>query len=66
MLEVLPKFQHAGIGSNLMTKLLDELGEIDCIDLTCDIKLQDFYSRFDMLKSNGMVIRRYLSPSKNN
>ena len=60
MLEVLPNYQSNGIGSQLMERILTKLEHIDCIDLTCDPDKQAFYERFKMLKSNGMVIRRYL------
>lgn len=60
MLEVLPEYQNLGIGTELMKKMLKLLDNIDCIDLTCDIEMQGFYERFDMLKFNGMVIRKYI------
>ena len=60
MLEVLPEYQNKGIGTKLMKMLLDDLEEISNIDLTCDPELQNFYERFGMLKSRGMVIRKYL------
>lgn len=59
-LEVLPDYQKRGIGKELMQKMLDILVDINCIDLTCDPEVQPFYARFGMLKSEGMVIRRYL------
>ena len=60
MLEVLPEYQNRGIGTKLMEMLLSDLEEISNIDLTCDPELQNFYERFGMLKSRGMVIRKYL------
>lgn len=60
MLEVLPSFQKRGIGSELMRRMLAQLEHISCIDLTCDADMQPFYERFRMLRSQGMVIRRYL------
>lgn len=60
MLEVLPEYQNRGIGSELMKNMLDLLKHITCIDLTCDADMQDFYERFEMLKSHGMVIRKYI------
>jgi ribosomal protein S18 acetylase RimI-like enzyme len=59
MLEVLPEYQNRGIGSNLMKGMLNLLNHITCIDLTCDAEMQRFYERFGMLKSNGMIIRKY-------
>ncbi|HOO32443.1 MAG TPA: GNAT family N-acetyltransferase [Thermotogota bacterium] len=60
MLEVLPEYKNMGIGTELMERMLELLKHYDCVDLTCDPDLQSFYSRFRMLKSHGMVIRRYL------
>lgn len=59
-LEVLPEYQKQGIGTELMKRMLAQLAHINCIDLTCDPEVQPFYERFGMLKSEGMVIRRYL------
>ncbi|MTI66968.1 MAG: GNAT family N-acetyltransferase [Firmicutes bacterium] len=61
MLEVLPKYKNQGIGSNLMKRMLELLKEIPCIDLTCDKNMQTFYEKFSMLKSHGMVIRKYIN-----
>ncbi len=60
MLEVLPEFKNQGIGSELLKRVLQQLEHISNIDLTCDPDLQEFYVKFDMLKSTGMVIRKYL------
>jgi ribosomal protein S18 acetylase RimI-like enzyme len=61
MLEVLPEYQKRGIGSELIRIMLKELEHINCIDLTCDEDMQDYYKRFGMLKSHGMVLRRYMA-----
>lgn len=60
MLEVLPDYQNKGIGTQLMETMLEQLSTITCIDLTCDQELQAFYQRFSMLKSHGMILRKYL------
>lgn len=60
LLEVLPEYQHQGIGTKLMEKILLKLKDIPNIDLTCDQELQPFYERFKMQRSHGMVIRKYL------
>lgn len=60
MIEVLPEYQNLGIGTNLMKMMLNLLDAIECIDLTCDAEKQGFYEQFGMLKSNGMVIRKYI------
>lgn len=61
MLEVLPEYQHQGIGSELVRKMLRQLEHINCIDLTCDPELQVFYKRFGMIESRGMILRKYLT-----
>ncbi|AZR74877.1 acetyltransferase [Anoxybacter fermentans] len=61
MLEVLPEYQHMGIGSRLMEMMLELLKHITCIDLTCDIEMQNFYKKFGMFKSHGMIIRKYIN-----
>ena len=60
MLEVLPEYQGRGIGTELTRMMLERVNHIQAIDLTCDKHLQPFYKRFGMLKSVGMVIRKYL------
>ena len=59
LLEVLPEYHHRGIGSQLMSRMLNKLSGIPAIDVTCDGELQRFYSRFGMQPSVGMVIRDY-------
>jgi len=60
LLEVLPGYQGQGIGTKLMEEILLRLEDITNVDLTCDVNLQSFYERFRMLKSTGMVLRKYL------
>ncbi|MGJ3243271.1 MAG: GNAT family N-acetyltransferase [Opitutales bacterium] len=59
MLEVLPAWQHRGIGSELMRRMLATLGTLPAIDLTCDPAFQPFYEKLGMQRSVGMVIRHY-------
>jgi ribosomal protein S18 acetylase RimI-like enzyme len=59
MLEVLPEYQHMGIGSRLVKEMLNLLSHITCIDLTCEPEMQGFYERFGMFESHGMIIRKY-------
>ncbi len=61
MLEILPPFKNMGIGSKLMETLLSNLEHIPCIDLTCEPEMQPFYERFKLIRSHGMIIRRYLN-----
>jgi len=58
LLEVLPEYQKRGIGSELLRRMLLKLDSIANIDLTCDLEMQPFYERFNMIKSNCMVIRK--------
>jgi GNAT superfamily N-acetyltransferase len=59
LLEVLPGYQRQGIGSELVSRMLEKLRGIPAIDLTCDRELQRFYARFGMQPSTGMIIRDY-------
>lgn len=60
MLEVLPDYKNKGVGKKLLELLFDELTDIQNIDLTCDEELQAYYEQFGMVKSHGMVFRKYL------
>jgi ribosomal protein S18 acetylase RimI-like enzyme len=59
LLEVLPEYQHRGIGSELVRRLLGQLDDLYMIDLCCDVDLEPFYSTlgFQTL-DRGMGIRR--------
>lgn len=59
LLEVLPDYQHQGIGSELVRRMLIRLRHLYMIDLTCDPPLADFYRRFGMRPSTGMMIRNF-------
>ena len=59
LLEVLAEYRKQGIGSSLVSRMLDKLKGIPAIDLTCDPTLQKFYSKFGMILSVGMNIREY-------
>jgi ribosomal protein S18 acetylase RimI-like enzyme len=58
-LEVLPAYQKQGIGSELVRRLLNQLGHLYMIDLVCDPALQPYYERFGMRPLVGMVTRNY-------
>ena len=60
-LEVIPSYQKRGIGSELLRRMLEKLAPINCVDLTCNEDMQAFYEKFGMLKSVGMVLRKYLN-----
>lgn len=57
-LEVLPAYQHRGIGSNLLQRMLSTLDTLYAIDLICDPDVQPFYARMGGRPWSGMVWRR--------
>jgi len=59
LLEVLPSYQHQGIGSELMRRMLNQLRHLYAIDLMCDAELQKYYERFGMVAGQGMMFRNY-------
>lgn len=63
LLEVLPEYQHQGIGRQLVCKMLEDLGPLYAIDLICDPALAEFYAHFDFTPYHGMIIRQYQQQS---
>ena len=59
LLEVLPAYRSAGVGSELMRRMLDQLNDLYMVDLLCDPELQPFYARFGMRPAAGMMHRNY-------
>lgn len=60
LLEVLPQYRGAGVGVELVTRMLAELEGIYMVDLCCDEELVDFYRRFPQFdRAVGMVSRNY-------
>jgi ribosomal protein S18 acetylase RimI-like enzyme len=59
LLEVLPEYQHRGIGGELVQRLLEQLADYYMVDLCCDRELTAFYDRFGMTAVTGMVKRNY-------
>jgi GNAT superfamily N-acetyltransferase len=59
LLEVLPAYQHRGIGTELVRRLLGQLDDLYMVDLCCDTELEPFYSAlgFQTL-DRGMGLRR--------
>ncbi len=57
-LEVLPAYQHNGIGSELVRRMLARLEHVPAVDLVCDSALQSFYEAFNMRPGISMMIRR--------
>jgi ribosomal protein S18 acetylase RimI-like enzyme len=57
LLEVVPDHQGAGIGTELMRRLLEEFRDLYIVDLVCDPQLESFYRRFGMVPLTGMALR---------
>jgi ribosomal protein S18 acetylase RimI-like enzyme len=63
LLEVLPMYQKSGIGANLIRMVFEKFRHLYKIDLCCDQELQDYYSRFGMIKVFGMTRVNYTNQS---
>jgi ribosomal protein S18 acetylase RimI-like enzyme len=59
LLEVLPAYQGAGIGAELVRRLLAQLDDLYAVDLLCDAEVQPFYARLGLQPAQGMLLRRY-------
>lgn len=59
LLEVLPAYRGQGIASELVRRVLAQLGHIYMVDVLCDEPLQAFYARFGMMKASGAMIRNF-------
>lgn len=57
LLEVLPRYQGQGIGTELVRRALALLEDRYMVDLLCDEELVPFYERFGMRRLAGMALR---------
>lgn len=57
LLEVLPEYQRRGIGTELMRRVLELVGDRYMVDLLCDDGLVPYYERFGMQRVTGMALR---------
>lgn len=58
-LEVLPCYQHQGIGRELTRRMIECLDNFYMVDLLCDPEMQPFYEAVGMQRSTGMLIRNH-------
>ena len=58
LLEVLPEHQGHGIGSELVRRMLSQLQDFYMVDLVCDLELEPFYRRFELMLLTSMGVRR--------
>jgi ribosomal protein S18 acetylase RimI-like enzyme len=54
-LEVLPDFQGRGIGKELTSRLLADLGRLYMIDVSCDEELVPFYEQFGLMRLDAAL-----------
>lgn len=59
LLEVIPKYRNRGIGTELFKKAVEKTKDLYMVDLCCDDDVLKFYEKFEMYKSNSMLIRNY-------
>lgn len=59
LLEVLPSHRGYGIGTRLITALIDELAPCYMIDAACDDDVVPFYHRLGFTRTNAMIRRDY-------
>ena len=57
LLEVLPSYQHQGIGRELVRRMLERLSGFYMVELLCDPKLQPFYLAAGMQPATGILVR---------
>lgn len=59
LLEVLPEFQHKGIGTELTRRMLERFKDLYMVDLLCDTSVQPFYERLGLMPATAAAIRRF-------
>lgn len=59
LLEVLPEYQGRGIGKQLVKNMIETLSDLYMVDLICDENMMNFYDKFEMFRSHGMILRNY-------
>jgi len=59
LLEVLPEFQGKGIGTELVRRMTETLGDLYAIDLVCYAELIPYYQRLGFQPLTAMAKRNY-------
>lgn len=59
LLEVLPEYQHRGIGSELVRRIIEKYKNLYMVDLVTDPDKEKFYKPFGMQQGFAMVIRNF-------
>ncbi|MDY7104338.1 MAG: GNAT family N-acetyltransferase [Actinomycetota bacterium] len=59
LLEVLPGHRGRGIGSELVRRLLVEIGPLYMVDVMCDADVFPFYERLGFHRTGGAVLRNH-------
>jgi len=59
LLEILPEYQHKGIGTELTRRMLERFKELYMADLLCDTSVQPFYERLGIRPATGAALRQF-------
>lgn len=59
LLEVIPTHRHQGIATELVGRLVAQLGDLYAIDLHCEADVVPFYESLGMKPMGGMGLRNY-------
>lgn len=58
-LEVLPEYQEQGIGSELVERMLEQIGHLYMVDVVCDKEIAGFYEKAGFVSYHAMIKRNY-------
>lgn len=59
LLEVVRDYQGRGIGSDLVRRLLDDIGALYAVDAMVEVELQPFYEHLGLRPATGVALRNY-------
>jgi len=55
----LPEYQGRGIGTELVKRVIAEIGQQYGVDTACDDNVVPFYERLGFKRGSAMVLRNY-------